>query len=203
VNIRALFPTQIGELEPISDELRSDLETAIWMVEDGDGAGHEWCEREGYAGYTSYASLNDLTSRATAFAELNTQLDGWAMQFAKAQGWDLNGRRLLLDAMWVNILGEGGSHSGHIHPGSVISGTTYVSIPEHSGALRFEDPRLPMKMAAPPLVDSPTEDQSRFIYIAPKPGMTLMWESWLRHEVMEHKSAEPRLSISFNYGLGT
>jgi uncharacterized protein (TIGR02466 family) len=32
----------------------------------------------------------------------------------------------------------------------VISGTYYVTVPPKSGAIRFEDPRLPMLMAAPP-----------------------------------------------------
>lgn len=171
------------------------------MLEDGDAAGHEWCEREGYAGYTSYASLDDLPSRATAFAELKDMLDKWANNFAIAQAWDLNQHSLSLDAMWVNILGEGGSHSGHIHPGSVISGTTYISVPEGAGKLKLEDPRLSKMMAAPPLIDDPDEALRRFVYVAPQPGMTLMWESWLRHEVMENRSEKPRLSISFNYGL--
>ena len=188
-------------MEPIPEDLISDLVKAIWMLEDGDSAGHRWCEQEGYQGYTSYASLNDLPARATAFGELELKLNKWASEFAKAHDWDLGNRRLSLDAMWVNILGEGGAHSGHIHPGSVISGTTYISVSESAGALRFEDPRLSKKMAAPALVDKPSEQQKRFVYMHPKVGTTLMWESWLRHEVMENRSAEPRLSISFNYGL--
>ena len=125
------------------------------------------------------------------------------MKFAHAQGWDIGQASISLDAMWVNILGEGGVHSGHIHPGSIISGTTYISVPEGAGALKFEDPRLSQMMAAPPLVDEPAEEQKRFAYVLPAPGTTLMWESWLRHEVMENRSEHPRLSISFNYGLSS
>jgi len=201
MQIRSLFPTRIGETEPLDVDEIANLQAAIWMLEDGDTAGHEWCEREGYAGYTSYASLDDLPSRATAFGQLKEKLDAWAAAYASEQNWDLREHTLSLDAMWVNVLGEGGSHSGHIHPGSVISGTTYISIPSGSGALKLEDPRLAQMMAAPPLTDDPNEALKRFVYIEPLPGMTLMWESWLRHEVMENRSEEPRLSISFNYGL--
>lgn len=190
-------------MDTLSAENIADLEAAVWMLEDGDTAGHDWCAREGYAGYTSYASLDDLPARATAFSELKSQLDIWAGNFASDQGWDLREHTLSLNAMWVNILGEGGVHSGHIHPGSVISGTTYIAVPEGAGALKLEDPRLAQMMAAPPLVDEPNECQKRFVYIQPIAGMTLMWESWLRHEVLENRSEHPRLSISFNYGLSS
>lgn len=201
MEFQPLFPTQLAEAGTLSDTLIADLTSAIWMLEDGDEAGHAWCDREGYDGYTSYASLDDLPQRATAFAELKEHLDQWVGDFATAHGWDLGGRALELSSMWVNILAEGGQHSGHIHPGSVISGTTYIQVGEGAGALKLEDPRLPMMMAAPPLIDDPAEAQKRFVYKQPKPGMTLMWESWLRHEVMPNQSETPRLSISFNYGL--
>ncbi|MEM7493073.1 MAG: TIGR02466 family protein, partial [Pseudomonadota bacterium] len=113
--------------------------------------------------------------------------------------WDLGTARLQCDSLWVNILGEGGGHSGHLHPNSVISGTAYVTMPEGAGRLKLEDPRLPMMMAAPPLKsDAPTK---RFEYITPKQGDIIMWESWLRHEVMPSQSEDARISISFNYAL--
>jgi len=203
MKFRSLFPTRLAEAGTLSDELIKDLSDAIWMLEEGDVAGHAWCESEGYPGYTSYASLDDLPDRATAFQALKAQLDVYAGDFAEAHGWDLSDHVLQLDSMWVNILGEDGHHSGHIHPGSVISGTTYISTDDGSGALKFEDPRLSHLMAAPPLIDSPEDTQKRFIYVQPKPGMTLMWESWLRHEVMPNRSENQRLSISFNYGLSS
>jgi uncharacterized protein (TIGR02466 family) len=38
-------------------------------------------------------------------------------------------RKLVLEDIWINILPEGGIHTSHIHPHSVISGTTYVQVP--------------------------------------------------------------------------
>ena len=104
-----------------------------------------------------------------------------------------------LEDLWINILPEGGSHSGHIHPHSVISGTSYVAMPDGASALRLEDPRLPMMMAAPIRVKEAREELRPFIYIAPDPGDVLLWESWLRHEVPMNQSEEDRISISFNY----
>ncbi|MEL6955778.1 MAG: TIGR02466 family protein [Pseudomonadota bacterium] len=196
---RALFPTLIHQGRLDAPDLVADLEAACWMIEEGDQAGHAWCEREGYPGYTSYASLDDLPSRAPAFGALASYLLKEAQAFAKALSWEMEGKRLVPSGFWVNILGEGMGHSGHIHPGSVISGTVYVAMPKGAGALRFEDPRLAMMMAAPPARDDAPEDARRFVYISPHTGDILMWESWLRHEVMASRTEDPRISISFNF----
>lgn len=197
----SLFSTQITRSTLPEPELLDELEAACWMIEDGDAAGHDWCEREGYPGYTSYASLNDLPQRAPAFGALISLLDKRASEFASSLFWELGNAHLVCDSLWINILGEGGQHSGHIHPNSVISGTCYVAMPKGAGRIKFEDPRLPFMMAAPPLkVDTP-EGSQRFKYISPGAGEILMWESWLRHEVMPGRSEDARISISFNYSL--
>ena len=198
---RTLFPTRLYEAGLDDAALLSDLEASIWMLEEGDAAGRKWCEDEGYDGYTSYASLDDLPVRTTAFGALKMILDTHADMFAAELGWDMDGRALSLDGLWVNILGEGGTHSGHIHPNSVISGTAYIAVPDGAGALKLEDPRLPLMMAAPPQRADLPDAERRFVYYPPRPGQIAMWESWLRHEVMINRSADPRLSISFNYAL--
>jgi len=96
-------------------------------------------------------------------------------------------------------LKSGGHHSGHIHPHSIISGTLYVEVPNGSGAIRFEDPRLPLMMAAPTRRKDAAAELQPFVTIAPKGGMILMWESWLRHEVLPGSGRGERLSISFNF----
>jgi uncharacterized protein (TIGR02466 family) len=73
----------------------------------------------------------------------------------------------------------------------VLSGTYYVAVPPGSGGIRFEDPRLPLMMAAPP--------RESFVTVAPAAGKLLLWESWLRHEVLPGRTRGPRISISFNY----
>lgn len=199
--MRQLFATRIEELAIGDTALRESLARCAWLMEEEDEAGNAWCDTEGYPGYTSYASLDDLPERFPEFAELKRHLDKAAAAFAKAQHWDMDGLALTLDAIWVNILGEGGHHSGHIHPGSVISGTYYVAVPEGAGRIKFEDPRLAMMMAAPQLVEDAPEEARRFVYITPQEGHCLLWESWLRHEVMPSANKEARISVSFNYGI--
>ncbi|HEY0324743.1 MAG TPA: 2OG-Fe(II) oxygenase family protein, partial [Allosphingosinicella sp.] len=86
-------------------------------------------------------------------------------------------------------------------PHSVVSGTIYVAVPPGSGALKLEDPRLPMMMAAPTRRADAPEDLRTFVYAEPKPGSVFLWESWLRHEVVPGNAKGERISISFNYRL--
>ena len=121
--------------------------------------------------------------------------------FIKDLDFDLDGQSVELEDIWINILPEGGSHSGHIHPHSVISGTTYVAMPDGASAIRFEDPRHAMMMAAPLRAKNARDELKPFIYVAPKVGDVILWESWLRHEVPVNMSEEDRISVSFNYAL--
>jgi uncharacterized protein (TIGR02466 family) len=201
---RSLFVTQVYEASLAGDRgfdgFNAELEEACRMLADEDQAGRAWCKQNGYGGYTSYASLNDLPHRATAFGALKTKLDRHAAAFAKSLEFDLGAGRLKLDSLWVNILKPGAAHSGHIHPHSVLSGTIYVAIPTGASALKLEDPRLPLMMAAPPRIAGATETAKTFVYLQPEPGTILMWESWLRHEVPANAAKRDRISISFNYG---
>ncbi|NWG46065.1 MAG: hypothetical protein HXY25_05910 [Alphaproteobacteria bacterium] len=182
--------------------LRADLEKTILMLAREDGAGRAWSAANGYPGYTSYASLDDLAWRAPPVAELERRLEPHVARFATTLAFDLQGAPLTLDSLWVNLLEPGGTHSGHIHPHAVVSGTYYVSVPEGAGALRLEDPRLPLMMAAPPRRARAPQALQPFLYLQPRAGTVVLWESWLRHEVTAGTARAPRLSISFNYRWG-
>ena len=164
-----------------------------------DEAGRRWCRKHGYAGYTSYASLDDLDWRFPAFASLGALLDRHVAAFAKSLDYDLGRERLKRDSLWVNVLPQGGSHGSHLHPLSVVSGTFYVAVPEGASVIKFEDPRLSAMMAAPPRKAKAAPQNRSFVQVAPAPGTLLLWESFVRHEVPMNRSEEERISISFNY----
>lgn len=176
-----------------------ELEQACRSLAVDDAAGIRWCTKHDYPGYTSYASLNDLPWRFPVFKALAKHLDRHVAAFAKELAFDLAGRKLELDSLWVNVLPEGGFHAAHIHPHSVISGTFYVAMPKGAAALKLEDPRHAMMMAAPPRKKAAPRELQSFVSIAPEPGTVLLWESFLRHEVPVNKADEERISISFNY----
>lgn len=196
---RDLFVTRLYEASLAEAGLGEELLEACLTLSEDDTAGQAWCAEHAYKGYTSYASLDDLPDRFPVFAALRRHLDRHVANFASNLAFDLGPKgRLKLDSLWVNILEKGGAHSGHIHPHSVISGTMYVSVPKGAGALRLEDPRLPMMMAAPTRTGAP-EPLKPFVTLQPSPETLYLWESWLRHEVLPHGSKTPRISVSFNY----
>ena len=198
--IKTLFVTKLyrAELEGAA-ALNKALLAACRAIAAEDEAGKSWSREHGYRGYTSYASLNDLPKRDPAFAELKRGLDGHARVFASALHLDLAGKKLALDSIWINVLEPGGVHTGHVHPNSVLSGTYYVETPPGSSALKLEDPRLPLMMAAPPRREDAPESERSFVYLEPKAGEVLMWESFLRHEVPANGAKKARVSVSFNY----
>jgi len=195
---RALFVTQLYEAELGDPALLDELAHSIRTLAADDQAGRRWSRDKGYKGYTSYASLNDLPRRDPAFADLVKSLGKHAAAFATELAFDLP-RKPRLDSLWVNLLKPGGHHSSHLHPHSILSGTLYVDVPDGSGSIRFEDPRSGLMMAAPPRRADARDDLQPFATVAPRPGLILLWESWLRHEVLPGTAKAERLSVSFNF----
>jgi uncharacterized protein (TIGR02466 family) len=174
------------------------LEKTCLAIAAEDKAGQRWSKSHGYGGYTSYASLNDLTRRASILGDLERAIAKQVTGFARELQFE-TGTRLTLDSLWINVMNKGAVHTPHIHPHSVISGTYYVTAPPGSGAIRFEDPRLGLMMAAPPRKANATAENRSFVDVAPKPGLLLLWESWLRHGVEPNAARGARISVSFNY----
>ncbi|HMI19645.1 MAG TPA: TIGR02466 family protein [Sphingomonas sp.] len=195
---RSLFATRFYEGALDDDALLAELDHSCRTLAVDDRAGQAWSKEHGYRGYTSYASLNDLPQRDPTFADLVKALNRHVAAFAKDCGFDL-AKPLKLDSLWVNVMKRRGTHSGHIHPHSIVSGTIYIAVPPGSGPLKLEDPRLPLMMAAPQRLPDAAPDLQTFVYAEPKAGSIFLWESWLRHEVTASDAKDERISISFNY----
>ena len=199
--IEQVFATSIysaklggGKPKAFLDELR----IACLAIAQEDGAGQRWSEEAGYKGYTSYASLADLPVRNPTFADLCERLKPHLAEFVAAVDFDARGLAPAVDSIWINVLEPGGTHTGHIHTNSIISGTLYVDVPDGASAIRFEDPRLALMMAAPPRKARAAAHNRNFVYVQPSSGTVLLWESWLRHEVPVNMAGEDRISVSFN-----
>jgi len=198
MTVRNLFVTPLYEAQIADEALLAELAHSIRSLAEDDESGQRWSKEHRYVGYTSYASLNDLPKRDPIIGDLAKILMKHAAAFSDDCAFDLH-RKPKLDSLWVNLLRGSGHHSAHIHPHSIISGTLYVELPKSPGAIRFEDPRLPMMMAAPTRQASSPEELQPFVTVKPYPGLLLLWESWLRHEVLPAAAKGDRLSISFNF----
>jgi uncharacterized protein (TIGR02466 family) len=197
-----LFPSLIHQA-PLPDrktaELVRELSRECLAFRELDDQGRKWSEKNYYGGYTSYGSLCDLPERSPTFARLKKGIDRLVLRYARELELDLGRKRLSMTSCWINIMGQGSHHSWHLHPLSTISGTFYVRVPRGSGAIKFEDPRLPMMMASPPRRSSAKVANRRFVELSPKPGQVILFESWLKHEVPANRAEQERISVSFNY----
>ncbi|HEY7976616.1 MAG TPA: TIGR02466 family protein [Rhizomicrobium sp.] len=200
-NIETLFVTALYRAQIAARGLNAALAKTCLAIAAEDKVGQRWAKAHGYKGYTSYASLDDLVQRASVFGELVKQIDKHVRGFGKTLDFALDGRALALDSLWINVMDRGGIHAAHIHPHSVISGTYYVEVPKGAADIRFEDPRLAMMMAAPPRKEKARRENQTFARISPKVGTLLLWESFLRHEVLPNNAPGKRISISFNYAM--
>ncbi|MDP9085012.1 MAG: TIGR02466 family protein [Pseudomonadota bacterium] len=164
-----------------------------------DVAGRRWSASNYPGGYTSYGSVHWLQRISPTFKALQLKLERHVKAFGKAVEWDLEGKELKMTDCWINIMAKHGVHGLHLHPLSTLSGTYYVHVPAGTPGIKFEDPRLDRFMAAPPRKSTATREMRPWGTFPATAGHVMLFESWLRHEVVPNRLAAERVSVSFNY----
>lgn len=98
-----------------------------------------------------------------------------------------------LTGCWSVRLKRGGYHVNHVHPEGWMSSAFYVSVPEEvkdtsarSGWIKFGEPRFPVPGA--------TAEK----YVQPRPGMLVLFPSYMWHGTMPIHGDEPRMTIAFD-----
>ena len=104
-SITPLFATQLylSNLSSAGELDISELEVSCRSIAEDDLAGQQWCENNGYSGYTSYASLSDLTWRFPIFSELKDILDSHVANFVEKLDFDLDDRDIVLELSLIHI----------------------------------------------------------------------------------------------------
>lgn len=182
------------------DVLNRRLLAECRQLREDDAAGRRWSRRNYPGGFTSYASANRMDKVSPTFERLGRLIDTHVRRFVNELEFDLEDRPLAMTDCWVNLMPPGVVHSMHLHPLSVISGTYYVRVPKGSPGLKFEDPRLDRFMGSPPRRADVAAANQSWVVMPAAPGSLLLFESWLRHEVVPNQARSERVSISFNYG---
>lgn len=201
MGIHTFFPTHIYQA-PVLNPRSTLLHTLISecsIIRRGDRQGEEWSKANYMNGYTSYGSMDSLHELSPHFHELGQKIRSHLGKYLGGLSLDVKPGDLKLSKMWMNHMEQGCSHSFHIHPLSVISGTVYLKTPPKCSAIKFEDPRHGLFMGRPPLKPSAPQGLRNHISVQPKSGEVILFESWLRHEVPPNPSKQARLSVSFNF----
>ncbi len=111
---------------------------------------------------------------------------------------------------WANVNGPGDSNFCHYHPGSFWSGAYYVddggavADPALGGGFEVLDPRGPAPAMSTPTLAFAGEGglaAGMTETIEPRPGLLVLFPSWLQHQVRPYRGAGQRISIAFNLRL--
>lgn len=202
MSTHTLFPTLVytARLQQAnSRRFNNQLLRECQQLRLDDEAGRRWSKRNYPGGYTSYNSAHRMHQLSPTFAALERKLARHVSAFTRSLEFDLEGRALTMTDCWVNIMPQQVVHGLHLHPLSTVSGTYYVQTPKGSPGLKFEDPRLDRFMAAPPRKPDCRAENRPWSVMPAEAGRLVLFESWLRHEVVPNPVKTERISISFNY----
>jgi len=96
----------------------------------------------------------------------------------------------------VNKMEYGDSHQTHVHPGVLVTGTFYLSVPTGSSPLYVADPRTLKQMNTTPMAFE-TDYTADIIDIDIKEGTLVIMEGYMGHGVRKNLSEE-RIVLIFN-----
>jgi uncharacterized protein (TIGR02466 family) len=96
---------------------------------------------------------------------------------------------------WVNMHDRGGFNFLHMHEGSLLSGSFYLSAPSGSGQFVFRDPRPGVILGS---VKGGVPNGHADIHLTPSDGLLVLFPCWMEHYVEPHDSDQPRITIAFN-----
>jgi len=141
-----------------------------------------------------------LINKKPEFKELSQWIEECSKDLSNRIG--VNKKLSILD-MWANInTGLNSWNARHIH-GGILSGVIWISAPEGSGNIVFDNP-IPLEYWTQNIIDTHSTEinntnTSQFTY-KPQEKTLLLWPSYLHHMVEPNKKNVQRMSISFNLG---
>jgi uncharacterized protein (TIGR02466 family) len=100
---------------------------------------------------------------------------------------------------WININPFGSYNLRHLHPRSLFSGVYYPKVPNgECGDIIFYRDNVMLSYLPSHIVEDWNDITSGTTTYKAKPGMLLIFPSWLEHSVTTNLTTEDRISISFN-----
>jgi len=152
---------------------------------------------DGWPFWTKQHKLGPINPLASSSLEVDT-FSNWVVdqvtEFSKHYNSTSSYK---IKQCWANIYQKGDFQEPHIHPRLDFSAVYFISIPPNSGKLIFEN-SLAMSDMRPIKTSQETELNSTAAVYVPIEGQLVVFRSNLRHAVLPHNNAEPRISLAFN-----
>lgn len=204
IAVRGMFATPVAALEvPDAATLNSELESLVLkrraetpsvQASNAGGwhSGRDLLEWGGASARRVIDLAKGIAGQMTADRAGNRVQPAWTIQ------------------AWANVNTAGHANVAHYHGGSFWSGTYYVTdggcASDHSLGGEFEmlDPRGPgAGMYAPHLKFAGEDGASAGAseIIRPRPGLLVLFPSWLLHQVRPYRGTGTRISLAFNLSL--
>ena len=191
MNIRALFPTPIGQVSNFINE-----DERLKLFKDITSVKHESHGAIVGNGVSSHSS--DRVQDFPSFIDKNikNRLTYQVNQYAMRYGI---GSNLEVSNIWSNIQNSGSALNEHCHPNSFISGALYINVND-SCSITFHNPNTHIYFTH--IVERTTFSFEWYQYPVAN-GDLVLFPSWLRHGHHDHvNEMDNRIVISFNSGLG-
>ena len=145
--------------------------------------------------YTTIGSPTTLMQHKE-FEPLRKVIMYEANEFANELELDIDRHPLKFTECWLNVYTKGHAQEVHHHANAVISGIYYPKVPPGSGDLLIHSPFMDI------MLDPPTRKSNglnlKVMPITPKPGMMILFQSFVKHSVKPTRCKEERMSIAFN-----
>ena len=200
-SLRAIFATPVIECPlPNADALNVELKRVILEREKGD----KGTQHSNLGGWQSGWDMAQWGG--DAFNEIQRAAHAVASQAI----CDRMGKPVpvkWISNAWANVNRDGHGNEFHTHPGAYWSASYYVddggaaSDSSLGGEFEIQDPRgVAPAMLAPYLAFAMPGGQSvgASELVRPKPGLLLMFPSWLSHAVRPYRGECVRISIAIN-----
>jgi len=104
---------------------------------------------------------------------------------------------LRITGCWANVSAPGAGHRMHTHPNNFLSGVYYVQVQGDADTVNFHDPRGQTAIIRPPVTELTAYNTDQVV-VEIGTGTLLVFPAWLPHSVDANRSANPRISVSFN-----
>jgi len=190
--IEKWFPTTIyQETNLFSKEQNIEWEKQVLAIQQTIPTGGDEWEGKTYTTHnTTYDILNDEN-----FKPLIDAVTYHVGQYVKLH----NSIKIYnCESAWLNVSEKNTFQEMHTHNESTISAVYYISAPEGSGKIVFEDPREPDML---PIKNIPSRNDLSYVKVGYEAceGTLLIFRSYLRHMVSLNLNTTPRISVAFNF----
>ena len=192
LTLHSYFPSLIGiATNPNNHLLNKKLTNKCLSLRNKvKSGGKNWISNDTYNTLDTYNISKDPD-----FLDINKFINDQVISYCKAQSIDLN----CLDTSpygWFSIYKKNNYQDWHAHNPSLISVAYYLHCDDSSAKIHFKHPA---EMITFPTVSSYNDYNSGTIEFTPKPGMALIFRSYLYHCVSKQKTNNTRICLSYNY----